>query len=145
LPDSSHRLHLLRPSPRVMFTCKIILISEWIFITTPNVILSIGAATNKFDFPYAYSLSQRIEPVVYTFVCFMLSGVYIYHAYVMFRRYRDRKIRLLLARLLYSNLLLIALAVGNVIAEYVGGGIIQTCYLAFFFSFVCLHYRLHSE
>jgi hypothetical protein len=56
----------------------------------------------------------------------------------MFQRYRDQKVRLLLIRLLYTNLFLIALDLGNIISEYVGGGIVQTGYAAFLYSFVCL-------
>jgi hypothetical protein len=134
-----YRLHLLRPSPKIMLLCKIVLIAEWVLVTTPNLVLSIGAArTTKYKFDYAYSISQRIEPAIYAFVSLMLSSLYLYYAYIMFRRYRDKKVRVLLIRLLYTNLFLLALDSGNIIAEYVGGGIVQTCYLAFYYSFVSL-------
>jgi hypothetical protein len=140
MPNSLRRLHLLRPSPRVMFICKIVLISEWVLVTTPNTILAaVSGATDKYNIPYAYSITQRIEPAVYAAVCFMLSGLYMYYAFVMFRRYRDQRIRNFLLRLLFANILLMGLDLGNIIIEYVGGGVLESCYLAFFYSFVCGH------
>ena len=126
-----------------MLICKIVLIAEWILVTTPNTILSAGASiTSEHNFPYAYSITQRIEPAIYAFVSLMLSSLYVYHAYIMFRRYRDKKVRLLLVRLLYTNLFLMALDSGNVISEYAGGPVVQTGYVAFFYSFVCFYYLL---
>jgi hypothetical protein len=120
-----------------MLAVKIILIAEWVFVTTPNLILSFGASrTTKYHFGDAYSISQRIEPTIYAFVCLMLSSVYMYYAYILFRRYKDKKVRVLLVRLLYTNLFLLTLDSGNIISEYVGGGVVQTGYVAFFYSFV---------
>jgi heme/copper-type cytochrome/quinol oxidase subunit 3 len=114
------------------------LAAEWILVTTPNTILSGASVTssNK-NIANAYSIMQRIEPGVYATVSLILSSFYIYYAYIMFRRYGDKAVRRLLIRLLYSNLLLIALAWSSLIAEYAGGGIIQTGYVCFFFSVVC--------
>jgi hypothetical protein len=123
-----------------MLVCKIVLIAEWVLITTPNALLSAAALrTSKYNFPYAYSISQRIEPTVYAAAAMMLSGIYIYHAFGMFRNLSDGKIRYLLIRLLYTNAFLLALNVGSVVAEWVGGGIVETGYTAFFYSFVGLH------
>jgi hypothetical protein len=144
VPDEPHRLHLLRPSPKVMHVCKIILIAEWAIVTIPNTILSAGAfITTNYNFPYAYSISQRIEPAIYAFVCLMLSSLYIYYAYIMFSRYKDKKVRLLLIRLLYTNAFLIALHSGNIISEYAGGSAVQTGYVAFLYSFVSYQDRLY--
>jgi hypothetical protein len=131
-----HRLHLLGPNPKVLLACKVILIAEFVLVATPTAILSYGASALKLQFPYAYSVAARIEPVIYAFVCLVLSCVYIYYAYIMFSRHKDKKIKILLFRLLYSNIFLIAMDSGNIIAEYVGGGVIQTAYLAFFFALV---------
>jgi hypothetical protein len=122
-----------------MLICKIILIAEWALVTTPNAILS-GASliTSKNNIPYAYSISQRIEPSIYAVATMMLSGLYIYHAFYMFRNFGDKKIRHLLIRLVYTNLFLLALSIGSIIGEYVGGGIVETGYTAFFYSFVSL-------
>jgi hypothetical protein len=138
-----YRLHFLRPHPKIMIICKIVLIAQWVFVTTPNFVLSIGAAAsgeNKFDYPY--SISQRIDPAIYAFISLMLSSIYMYCAFVMFRTYRDRRVRLVLMRLLCTNLFLMALDVGNVISEFVGGGVVQTCYAAFMYSFVSCNRQL---
>ena len=125
-----------------MLVCKIMLIAEWVLITTPNAILSFAALISSENrFSYAYSWTQRIEPAVYTFVSTVLSSLYIYHAFVMFKRYGDKNIQLLLIRLLYTNLFLIALSIGNIVAEYVGGGVVQSSYVAFLYSFVCCYLR----
>ncbi|KAF2416998.1 hypothetical protein EJ08DRAFT_86908 [Tothia fuscella] len=130
------RLHLLRPSRRVLLVCKIVLISEWLLFTTPNAILSFAALVSPdLKFANAYSYTQRIEPAVYVSVSVMLSCVYIYHAFVMFKKYGDKKIQGLLIRLVYTNLFLVALGVGNIVSEYVGGGVVQSSYIAFFYSF----------
>jgi hypothetical protein len=130
------RLHLLGPSWTVMLTCKTVLITEWVLIATPNFILSVAAArSSKFD--YAYSISQRIEPTIYATVSLLLSAVYMYYAYVVFRSDRDQQVRRFLVRLLCTNLFLMVLDSANIVLEYVGGGIVQTGYAAFFFSFVC--------
>jgi hypothetical protein len=122
-----------------MLICRIVLIAEWVLVTTPNAILSGGALiTEKYNLPYAYSISQRIEPTMYAVATMMLSGLYIYHAFAMFRNFGDKKIRHLLVRLAYTNLFLLALSVGSIVAEYVGGGIVETGYTAFFYSFVSL-------
>jgi hypothetical protein len=135
--NNPYRLYLLRPSQKVMLVCRIVLAAEWILITTPNTILSFAAlVSSESRFTNAYSYIQRIEPATYTCTSVMLSGLYIYHAFIMFKRHGDIKIRLLLIRLLYTNLFLIALGVGNIIAEYVGGGVVQSSYLAFLYSFV---------
>jgi hypothetical protein len=122
-----------------MLICKIVLIAEWVLVTTPNAILS-GAASvsSKYNLPDAYSISQRIEPTIYAVAAIMLSGLYIYHAFAMFRNFGDKKIRLLLIRLLYTNAFLVALSVGSIVAEWVGGSIVETGYTAFFYSFVGL-------
>jgi hypothetical protein len=73
---------------------------------------------------------------VYAAVALMLSCLYIYHTYVMFKSFGDKKIRWLLIRLLYTNVFLISLDVGGIVAEYVGGAIVQAGYSAFFYSFV---------
>jgi heme/copper-type cytochrome/quinol oxidase subunit 3 len=123
-----------------MFVCKAVLIGEWVLITTPNTILAAASGiTDKYNIPYAYSITQRMEPAIYASVCLMLSSLYMYYAYVMFRRYRDQKIRVLMLRLLYANCFLLTLDLGNIIAEYMGGGVVETCYLAFFYSFVRFH------
>jgi hypothetical protein len=134
------RLQLLRPSRKPMLVCRTILIAEWIMGTTPNAILSFAALSSSHDsLADAYSYTQRIEPALYSFVSIMLSCFYIYYAFVMFRRYGEQKVRLLLIRLLYANVFLIGLGLGNIIAEYVGGGIVQSSYLAFVYSFVSFY------
>jgi hypothetical protein len=121
-----------------MLTCRTVLIAEWALVETPNAVLSAGAGiTTKYNFPNAYSIMQRIEPAIYACVGLMLSGLYLYHAYIMFRSNADKKVRQLLIRLLYTNTFLVALGLGNIISEYVGGAIVQTGYIAFFYSFVC--------
>jgi hypothetical protein len=144
--DCTQRLHLLRPSPKVLLVCRIILIAEWVFITTPNAILSAGATVSKNpNFAKAYSTTQRIEPAFYEAISIMLSCLYIYHAYIMFQRYGDEKIRLLLIRLLYTNLFLISLGLGNVILEYLGKAALEASYVTFLYSFVCsLRIKLES-
>jgi hypothetical protein len=119
-----------------MMACKSALIAEWLLVATPNAILSFGATTANVQFAHSFSISQRVEPVVYTCTSLMLASLYSYYASSMFKRYTDVKIRQLLARLLYANLFLVALALGNVISLYVGGAVVQSSYLAFFFSFV---------
>jgi hypothetical protein len=141
-PNGPYRLFLLRPNPKVMFACKVALISEWVLVATPNAILSFGATTANAKFARGFSISQRVEPVVYTCMSLMLASLYSYYAFSMFKRYTDAKIRHLLARLLYANLFLVALASGNIVALYVGGAIVQSSYLAFFFSFVCCYCRI---
>jgi hypothetical protein len=121
-----------------MLTCRTVLIAEWALVETPNALLSAAAGiTNKYNFPDAYSITQRIEPAIYACVGLMLSGLYLYHAYVMFRSNTDKKVRELLIRLFYTNIFLVALGTGNIISEYIGGAIVQTGYLSFFYSFVC--------
>jgi hypothetical protein len=141
---SSHtqnRLHLLRPHRKVMFACKIILIIEWIVITTPNAILSgVSTRTSKYKILDAYSITQRVEPAVYASVTLMLSCLYIYYAYNMFRNFGDKRIRQLLLRLLYTNIFLVVFDMGGIVAEYAGGAIVQAGYSAFFYSFVRFHY-----
>jgi len=128
------RLHLLGPSWTVMLVCKVVLMAEWILIATPNFILSVAAArSSRFD--HAYSISQRIEPTIYSTVSLLLSAVYMYYAYVVFRSDRDQQVRRFLVRLLCTNLFLMVLDSANIVLEYVGGGIVQTGYAAFFFSF----------
>jgi hypothetical protein len=141
-PNDPHRLYLLRPNQKLMVACRVALIAEWLLVATPNAILSFGATTANLKFAHAFSISQRIEPVVYTCVSLMLASLYTYYAYSMFKKYTDIKVRLLLARLLYANLFLVALAAGNIIALNVGGAIVQSSYLAFFFSFVCYDCRI---
>jgi hypothetical protein len=120
--------------------CKIVLIGEWILITTPNAILGGGAlVTNKDNFPRAYGYMQRIEPTVYACVSLMLSCLYIYHAYKMFRLYGDKQVRHLLVRLLYANIFLIVVDSICIVTEYVWGGIVNSAYVAFFYSFVRCH------
>jgi hypothetical protein len=125
-----------------MIACRFALVAEWLFVATPNAILSFGATTANVKFAHGFKTSQRVEPVVYTCISFMLASLYTYYAYNMFKRYTDVKIRRLLARLLYANLFLVGLASGNVIALYVGGAIVQSSYLAFFFSFVCWYCQI---
>jgi hypothetical protein len=123
-----------------MLICRTVLIAEWALIETPNALLSAAAIiTTKYNFPDAYSIMQRIEPAIYACVGLMLSSLYLYHAYIMFRSNTDKKVRELLIRLFYTNTFLLALGTGNIISEYVGGAIVQTGYLAFFYSFVRSH------
>jgi hypothetical protein len=57
----------------------------------------------------------------------------------MFRSFGDKKIRHLLIRLVYTNMFLLALSFGSIIAEYIGGGIVETGYTTFFYSFVSFY------
>jgi hypothetical protein len=118
-----------------------VLIAEWVLATTPNAILSFAALISSEDrFANAYSYTQRIEPAFYTFASMMLSCLYIFYAFVMFSKYRDQKTRVILIRLLYTNVFLLGLSVGNIVAEYVGGGVVQSSYIAFVYSFVCRYH-----
>jgi hypothetical protein len=54
----------------------------------------------------------------------------------MFRNNMDKRVRLLLIRLLYSSLLLLAMDATNIITEFTAGAAVQNAYLAFMFSFV---------
>lgn len=118
--------------------CKIVLISVWAFIITPNTILSAAALLSREDrFGDSYSYSQRIEPAFYASTCILLSSVYIYYAFNMFpNHYNEKRTRSILYRLVYANLFLIGIGVGDVIAEYVGGGVVQSAYSAFMYSLV---------
>jgi hypothetical protein len=117
------------------------LIAEWVLVETPNAILSAAAGiSTEHNFPNAYSITQRIQPAIYACVELMLSAFYLYHAYIMFKSNTDKKVRQLLIRLLYTNTFLLALGSGNIISEYVGGAIVQTGYISFFYSLVCSHF-----
>ncbi|KAF2665439.1 hypothetical protein BT63DRAFT_459014 [Microthyrium microscopicum] len=130
------RLHFLGTSRRTLLICRIILICEWIFITIPNTVIAAGAGvTEKYRFPQAYATTQRLEPAVYAIVSIMVSSLYVYHAHMMFRGHREKSSKQMLSRLLYSNALLVALHVGNLVAEYTGTATVQTGYIAFLYSF----------
>jgi hypothetical protein len=124
------RLHLLAASQKILFWVMTLSAAEYILVTIPNAILSIGASTTSIKgFTTGYSYFQRLEIVVYMAMEITFFVIYIRHTMQMWILDSSPKVKRTLQLCLCANAVVIILDIVTVVFEFTGRAYYLVCVL----------------
>jgi hypothetical protein len=124
------RLHLLAANKKTLVWVMVLSIVEYMLITIPNAVLSIGASTTLLKgFAISYGYFQRLEILVYMTMEIIFSVIYIRHTLQMWSLGSSPKVKQTLRLCLCANGVVILLDLVTVVFEFTGRPYYLVCVL----------------
>ncbi|KAJ9193230.1 hypothetical protein DTO164E3_6852 [Paecilomyces variotii] len=122
------RLHLVLRNPRVLQRVLFMIIADAIVLHVPTTVVTFGSNFDYDTTAYVrgYNVMEKIQMTGFCLQEFIISGLYIIETVKLLKLNPDKRNRKIMYQLLGINLLIIAMDLGLLLAEYLNFYVIET-------------------